>query len=84
MQWLKEQVEWIKSFISHNQKSGEPQKGKIQSVAIAAVIWTFCFTYIRVSWNEKSITDVPEIWAMLIAYVIGAKIYDSMQAKKVG
>lgn len=84
MQWLKDQIEWLKSFVSHSSKPGEQQKGKTQSVAVFMVMWTFAFTYIRVSLLTVTFVDVPMTWAMLVAYVIGAKIYDSVQSKKVG
>jgi len=82
LQWLVNQIEWLKSFVSHGSKPGEQQKGKTQSVAIVAVTLTFCFTYIRVSLLTQKFEDVPMTWAMLIAFIIGAKIYDSAQVKK--
>lgn len=80
--WLNIQVEWLKSFISHGALPGQAQKGKTQSVAVFVVMWTFAFTYIRVSLATQTFVDIPMNWALMIAFVIGAKIYDSTQAAK--
>jgi len=73
LDWFGAQWEWVKGFFS--EETGGGMKASSKRLISLAVTWCFIFTYIRVSWNEKTITDIPATWAMLIAAMLGLAIY---------
>lgn len=67
--WIARQVEWLKSFIS--EADGKGSHKRLISVMIA---WVFVFNYNRIAWSKSDLLDVPDVWAMLLAGIIGLGI----------
>jgi hypothetical protein len=62
---------WLQSFLS------EPDgKGSSRRIIELLISWAFIFSYIRISLQNQTITDVPVTWAMLIAGILGLKTWD--------
>jgi hypothetical protein len=71
--WIFNQVEWIKSFF------GEPDgKASFKRLGSAAVIVTFLKTYFKVSWDTKTLVDIPQGWAVVICLLIGITAVDKL------
>jgi len=72
MDWIKEQIEWFKSFLSEPiNGSGKIDKGSSKRVAAISVTATFVYTYIKTSFQQKAMPDIPEMWLFLILVVLG-------------
>jgi hypothetical protein len=72
LNWLKEQIEWFKSFLSEPMNgSGKIEKGSTRRIAILGVTYTFVYTYIKTSFETKAMPDIPDMWVLLILVVLG-------------
>ena len=78
--WFAAQIEWVKSLFSEVLANGQLKMSHKRVISLA-VIWAFIFTYIRVSWDQKSVADIPPTWAMLIAAILGLAIYANIANK---
>ncbi len=83
IEWIKEQIEWLKSLVSEIVPGGK-LKFSHKRVISLAVVWAFLSTYIRVSWDQKNISDIPLNWAFLIAAILGLAIYSNLINNKKG
>lgn len=82
MDWLKAQIEWIKSFF--NEPNGKASSKRLVSVAVVAV---FLIAYLRVGIaliknGQPDIPDIPMNWSFMIAGIIGLGIIDKSITKK--
>lgn len=73
LEWIKEQFTWLKGFFSEQTPSG--QKASSRRIISLAITWAFIITYIRVSWDQRQVPDIPQTWALLFAAILGLSIY---------
>ena len=75
--WLNIQIEWAKSFI---QEPVTPlmvtPKGSSKRVISVSVAAAFLFSYVKVSLATKTIQDMPQMWFVTIASILGLNIVD--------
>ena len=81
MKWLAEQIEWLKSLVSEVLPNGQLKLSHKRVISLA-VVWSFIFTYARVSWDQKVVTDIPQTWALLITAILGLGIYSNIANSK--
>ena len=74
--WLNLQIEWIKSFVQEPAIIGSQPKASSKRLGSLAVIGAFLYSYIKVSMANKTITDIPMNWAIMIAAILGLNILD--------
>lgn len=69
--WLNTQWTWIKNFFQ------EPDgKSSMKRLIMFWVSFAFLQSYIKISWELKTLTDIPSNWMLLIAGMIGLGIVD--------
>ncbi len=76
LKWIKEQIEFIKSFFSEPPDNSGAMKGSSKRLLSFLVVLTFIIPYWKVSLASNKLEDVPEIWALLIASILGLNIID--------
>lgn len=77
MEWIKKQFEWFKSFFS------EPDgKGSNKRLLGTLMVVIFVISYMKISIPAKTLTDIPDTWALLIAGIIGLGVLDKMVTNK--
>lgn len=77
MEWIRTQIEWIKSFVS--EPSGKASIKRLISIAVVAA---FLQSYLKVAYATMKIEDIPSNWMMLIAGIIGLHILDKFVTLK--
>ncbi len=70
-------LNFIKSFFCD--KSG---KGSSKRIVIYAIVFTFCFSYIKVALSTQTFTDIGIIWATLLAALSGISLFFSKLEKQ--
>ena len=76
MNWLKEQIEWLKSIFSE-----ESKKGSMKRIIMAFVTISFVVSYMKVMIVTQSLLDIPMNWMLLIAGMLGLGIADNYVKK---
>jgi hypothetical protein len=84
MKWINAQIEWIKSFLSEPiNGTGVIDKASSKRLASIAVTFVFCYTYIKTSFQQQAMPDVPEMWVFLLLVVLGVTgAVDYMKSKQ--
>lgn len=77
-EWFKEQFTWAKSFFEE-----ETGKSSSRRAIEVAVVWVFLLSYLRVSLMTETLQDIPQIWALIIAGILGLKTLDAYVKGKV-
>ena len=80
MKWITDQIDWLKSLFSERLADGSLKMSHKRVISLA-VCWAFLFTYIRVSWDQKTVADIPATWALLLAAILGLGIYSNIVNK---
>lgn len=83
VQWLNDQLEWLKGLLTDQETNKASSKKLITYVVIAS----FARIYVRVAWDKKEIADIPEVWAILIFAILGLSyigkgISNAIESKK--
>lgn len=71
MEWLKAQIEWLKSIFSE-----EAGKGSMKRIIMAFVTTSFVVSYMKVAIQTQTLIDIPMNWSLIIAGMIGLGIAD--------
>ena len=71
--WIAEQIEWVKSFLS--EESGKGSSKRIMGVGVVIV---FLIAYLRIALATQVIEDIPTNWALFIGSVIGLGTIDKI------
>jgi len=88
--WLNNQLEWLKSFFMEVQVDGE-KKASMKRLVSFMVAITFLRAYGSVIAKKMDLIDnistlefpdVPEVWAILLAGIIGLSIASDYFGKK--
>lgn len=74
--WLNVQWEWLKSVLSD-----ENNKPSIRRVGSVMLIVEFLRTYDRVSWYNKKMEDIPEMWLVLLLAALGYSVIEGLGSK---
>lgn len=75
--YIKEQIEWLKTFLSDPDGKGSNRR----AISFIVVIM-FCHSYLKVSLATNTIQDIPEFWALLIATLCGFSIWEKKVQNK--
>jgi len=75
--WINIQIEWAKSFIQEPQTPlmVTPKASSKRLISIS-VVAAFLFSYVKVSIATKTIQDIPQMWFLTIASILGLNILD--------
>lgn len=82
--WLSDQWDWLKGFLSEGTyiSNGQPHlKASSKRLGLLVIIFTFVFSYIRLSWDSKVLLDVPAQWALLIPIILGLQVASNWVSK---
>ncbi len=70
--WIKDQINWIKSFLSEQSNgNGSPGKGSSKRLAAVGVTFTFMYIYIKTAITTGGIPEIPEGWRWILFIVLG-------------
>jgi len=72
MNWVAEQIEWLKSFFQEN-KEGKASSRRIIELAVA---WSFIFSYVRVAILSQAMPPIDIGWVVMLAGILGLKTAD--------
>lgn len=72
LRWLSKQIEWVKEIFCDDATG----KASFRRIGSGIIILEFVRTYERVSWFNKKMEDVPELWLILILTALGYSIID--------
>jgi len=71
MDWLKQQVEWVKGFFQ------EPDgKASMKRLIMLMISAAFLSAYVKIAVGVKEMVDIPMNWAFLISGILGLGILD--------
>lgn len=76
-EWLSKQFEWVKTFLS-----AADGKGSFRRLGSLMILALFCRSYFVASFYSKTIPDVPEMWAILIATILGFSVAEAFKKDK--
>jgi hypothetical protein len=79
-QFIKHQIEWLKSFLSEDYQDGIAGKASSRRVFEAAIIWVFLVAFIKVALVTVTLLDIPWGWATVILGILGLKVYERRNA----
>jgi len=71
MEWIKKQIEWLKSFLSE-----ESGKASIKRLIMFWISVAFIGAYVKIAVASEQITDIPSNWMFLLAGILGLGILD--------
>lgn len=74
MKWIKEQIEWAKSFFSES--DGKASNKRLISTG---VVLAFLFAYVKTALYNNKIEDIPVTWAMLIIGILGLGTWQGLK-----
>lgn len=77
--WLNKQIEWVKSFLQ--EPNGKASSKRLFS---AGVVTVFLVAYLKISILTSSLEDIPPMWAVMIAAILGLNIIDKMMQMRYG
>jgi len=85
LNWIKEQIEWFKSFLSEEANGdGKIKKGSSKRIGIFTVLYLFAHSVINngqsIEW--KHLPTISWEWAVMVGGIIGLNILDSYQRRK--
>ena len=69
--WINIQMEWLKGFFQE-----ADGKASMKRLIMFWVSFSFLQSYFRISWEIKSLTDIPQNWMFLFAGMLGLGILD--------
>jgi len=69
MEWIKAQIEWLKSIFS--EASG---KASIKRLIMFIITIAFLHAYTRIAVDSKELVDIPQNWSFLLAGILGLGI----------
>ncbi len=75
MNWIKQQIEWVKSFLSEPRKECEALKGSSKRLNVLLIVLTFVIWYGKIAWAKKEFIDIPDTWAWILVLVLGYGSY---------
>ena len=73
MNWIKEQIEWIKSFFSEPEPSG---KASVKRLIMFLIAISFLTAYFKIALITNQIVDIPMNWSFLLSAILGLGILD--------
>ncbi len=83
MNWIKQQIEWVKSFLSEKKTdNGEIGKGSSKRLFMLLVISVFLIQYSKITWETKQLTDMPMNWSVVILCILGFGTFINYLEKK--
>lgn len=74
--WLNIQLEWAKSFVQEPAVVNIQPKASSKRLISVSVVAAFLFSYVKVSLATKTIQDMPQMWFITIAGILGLNILD--------
>lgn len=98
MNWIQQQIEWVKSFVSESYVNGIAGKASSQRVIELAIVGAFLHAFIRMTFTIAatafigpassaliatiSLLDMPWGWATTILGILGIKTYQKIMNEK--
>jgi len=82
MNWVGQQIEWLKSFFSEDYTDRLAGKASSRRVMEIAVVWTFIFSYVRIGLTTLTFLPLDWTWAVMIAGILGLRTLDVLAQKK--
>lgn len=75
--WIKDQIEWVKSFAQ------EPDGSKASSRRLIelGIVIVFLISYMKVSLATQTLEDMPWGWFTMIATILGMKVYSQVKSQ---
>ena len=84
MKYIKENIEWAKSFLSESYVNGVAGKASSRRVMELAVVWTFIFSYVKVTLFSQAFAPLDWTWAVMIGGILGLKSLNMLAEKAKG
>lgn len=69
--WVKEQVEWFKSFFGEVDTIDNQKKPSIKKAGTAVVFVVFAKSYLTLAMKDDKMPDIPETWFWIILGILG-------------
>ena len=79
MTWLNKQLDWLKSFFG--EADGKASNKRLLSTGVVTV---FLIAYLKISITSATLNDIPPMWALMIATILGLNIADKLFAMRYG
>jgi len=71
VQWVKDQVEWFKSFFGEIDSIDNQKKPSIKKAGTAIIFVVFAKTYFSIAVKDNKMPDIPDAWLFLLLGVLG-------------
>jgi hypothetical protein len=69
MNFITNQIEWVKSFLSES-TDGKASSRRLIEIGVS---WTFIFSYIRVALSTQSMPALDMGWVVMLCGILGIK-----------
>jgi hypothetical protein len=77
--YLKQNIEWFKSFFSETYVSGMAGKASSRRVFEFAIVWVFLVAFLKVALITATLLDMPWGWFAMFMGILGLKTYERMK-----
>jgi hypothetical protein len=82
--WIKEQIEWVKSFFLKKEEEDAKPIPSITSLIKFMIMVIFLRAYFVTTWRTGKVEDVPENWLYIIIIIIAVKQVETFIKWKLG